>query len=113
MVNHALNRPFEILDKLMGGEGEAIKRDLAGIKPVNVRVCSEMTLNGGSSVGFHIHKDETEIYYIISGTAEYSDNDNIVTLTAGDTAICYSGDGHAIKNTSTEPLKFFAIIILE
>jgi len=113
MVNKSFDRPLEILDNVLDGKGEIIRKELTDIKPVNVRVCSEMTLNPDSSIGYHIHNNETEIYYIISGIAEYTDNDKIILVGAGDTAICYSGQGHSIKNIGSSPVKFFAIIILE
>jgi oxalate decarboxylase/phosphoglucose isomerase-like protein (cupin superfamily) len=113
MVNKTFNRPFEILEKMFDGEGEVIRKELADVKPVNVRVCSEITLNSGSSIGYHIHDNETEIYYIITGTGEYTDNDKVITVNEGDTAICASGEGHSIKNIGNLPLKFFAVIILE
>jgi len=113
MVNSAINRPFDILENVLGGKGEIISKELTDIKPVNVRVCSEMTLNPNTSIGYHIHTNETEIYYFISGQGEYIDNDKTVIVNEGDTAICSSGEGHSIINNGTKPLKFFAIIILE
>ncbi len=74
-------------------------------------VFSVMTLEKDSEVGWHIHKGDGEYYYVLSGQAEYSDNGNIVTLSAGDTAFCPDGEGHYIANRGSEPLVLLALVI--
>ncbi|NLW79010.1 MAG: cupin domain-containing protein [Ruminococcaceae bacterium] len=62
------------------------------------------TLNPGFDLPFHTHTDDEEIFVILFGNAEYTDNDrNKHILHAGDIMICRSGEGHAIGNPFGEP----------
>lgn len=71
---------------------------------------SVMSLERGSSIGFHIHEDDEEVYSIISGRGIYSDNGTEVEVNAGDTTLAPKGTGHGLKNTGNTPLVFFAVI---
>ena len=75
------------------------------------RLFSKITLNPGCSIGFHIHDNDSELFYILNGTAEYNDNGEIKTVTAGDVTICPAGTGHGIENTSDETVEFMAVIV--
>lgn len=75
------------------------------------RVFAHTTLNPGCSIGYHVHKGDTEIYYILNGKAEYNDNGTITTVEAGDVTFTPSGEGHAIKNIGDTPVDFIALII--
>lgn len=50
-------------------------------------------------------------YYILNGTAEFSDNGNIVTLKAGDVAYTPDGEGHGIRNVGEDTLHFISLIL--
>ena len=82
------------------------------------------SLEPGGSIGYHVHEGESETYYILNGTAEFSDNGNIVTLTdgsvvyvnrdplkAGDVAYTPDGEGHGIRNVGEDTLHFIALIL--
>ncbi|MBR5406711.1 MAG: cupin domain-containing protein [Lachnospiraceae bacterium] len=75
------------------------------------RMFSKITLNSSCSIGFHVHENDSELFYIISGTAQYNDNGEIKTVTAGDVTICPAGTGHGIANDSDEPCEFIAVIV--
>ncbi len=75
------------------------------------RVFSVITLDPGSELGWHIHTGDGEFYCILSGEGEYSDNGNVITLHAGDTAFCPDGEGHSLANRGSEPLVFMALVI--
>ena len=77
------------------------------------RLFAKLTLNPGCSIGYHIHDKDEEIFYILKGTAEYSDNGVIKTVTAGDVTICPVGEGHGIANNSDETVEFIAVILYE
>ena len=75
------------------------------------RLFSKITLKSGCSIGFHIHENDSELFYILSGTAEYNDNGEIKTVTAGDVTICPAGTGHGIANNSDETVELVAVIV--
>lgn len=66
-----------------------------------------------SSIGWHKHIDEIEVYYILSGEALYTDEDGSKTvLKAGDTAVVGVGKCHAMENLSDDtPLEAIFLII--
>ena len=73
------------------------------------RLFSRITLKSGCSIGFHVHENDSELYYILSGEAEYNDNGEIKTVTAGDVTICPAGTGHGIENRTDETVEFIAL----
>lgn len=75
------------------------------------RVFAHTILTPGSGIGYHIHENESELYYILKGCGEFSDNGTITTVSAGDVTITVPGSGHALKNSGTEPLEFIALIL--
>ena len=75
------------------------------------RLFSKITLEPGCSIGFHVHDKDAELFYFVRGTGEYNDNGEIVTVKAGDVAICPTGTGHGIANTGDENLELVAVIV--
>lgn len=75
------------------------------------RVFAHTVLLPGSGIGFHVHENESEIYYIIRGKGEFNDNGTVTTVEAGDVTITPSGTGHALKNIGEEPLEIIALIL--
>ena len=75
------------------------------------RLFSRITLKGGCSIGFHVHENDSELFYILNGEAEYNDNGEIKTVTAGDVTVCPAGTGHGIENKSDETVEFIAVIV--
>jgi mannose-6-phosphate isomerase-like protein (cupin superfamily) len=74
------------------------------------RLYSKIILNPGSSIGYHIHENEEEFFYIISGEAIANDNGSTKTLSAGDSMITRSGEGHFIECSGSEPVVILAVI---
>ena len=75
------------------------------------RLFSHIVLEKDCEVGWHVHKGDGEAYYILKGSAQYSDNGNMITLNAGDAAFCFENEGHSIKNISDEPMEMIALVI--
>lgn len=75
------------------------------------RMFSRITLKSGCSIGFHVHENDSELFYILKGSAEYNDNGETKTVSAGDVTICPAGTGHGIANTSDETVEFIAVIV--
>lgn len=75
------------------------------------RLFSIHTLMPGSSIGYHEHRDEFEVYYILEGSAQVVEDNMTYQLNTGDMMQCCSGSGHSIENISDSPVKFLALII--
>ena len=67
----------------------------------------------GCTLGYHVHHNESETYYIISGQGEYNDNGMFRNVAAGDMTFTPDGKGHGLVNTGNTDLVFMALIILD
>ncbi len=114
MIKRNDEHTVAVMEKVFGGEGAMHSKKIID-SPEELygkgRVFNIVTLEPDCGLGWHIHKGDGEFYHILSGEGEYSDNGNIVTLRAGDTAFCPDGEGHCMVNRGTEPLVFIALII--
>ena len=67
MIKRANEMSREVKVEMRGGEGEAIithffeKEEYKG----KARLISTINLHAGASVGYHVHENEEEVYYII------------------------------------------------
>lgn len=75
------------------------------------RLFSRITLEPVCSIGWHIHENDSEIFFIECGTAIYNDNGTEVKAGAGDVLICPAGTGHAIANKGNEKVDLIAVIV--
>ncbi len=104
----------EVRESMRGGAGQAAITHIAqgDALPKNVRLSAAITLEPGSSIGYHVHENETEIFYFVSGTGKVDDNGQIKAVAAGDCMFTPSGTGHSVQNDGNEALVFFAVIVL-
>lgn len=77
------------------------------------RLFSKITLNPGCGIGYHEHERDSELFYILKGTAEYNDNGTVTNVTAGDVTICPPGTSHGITNRTDEVVELIAVIVYE
>ena len=115
MIIRAAERRAVSRPKVWGGEGElAAKYSLgpdAAKDGENFTMAAEMTLAPGHSLGVHAHDDNEEIYVVLSGQGDYTDENGVVHhLSAGDTTLTRRGQSHGIANPGPEPLVFLAVI---
>ena len=75
------------------------------------RVFGHTTLQPGSSIGYHVHNGESEIYYIIKGRGEFNDNGKVVPIAAGDVTYTFSSMGHGLSNTGKDAMEIIALIL--
>lgn len=75
------------------------------------RLFSVMELEPGSSVGSHTHENDFEIYYILEGEGEVTDNGVIKKVYPGDAMITHEGHEHSLKNIGDNILRFIALIL--
>ena len=100
------------VERLRGGEGCAHLKPLLSEMPKNVKLFNTITLDPGSSIAYHVHENETEIFYLLSGKARVSDDGVIHELTAGDSMATGHGHGHSVESIGEEPLVLLAAIVL-
>ena len=77
------------------------------------RLFSYMNLKPGCSIGEHTHHNETEYYYILSGSGFVVEKDGVKRVAKGDVVITGDGESHSIENDGTDDLSLIAIIILD
>ena len=75
------------------------------------RLFSHTTILPGNGIGYHVHAGDSEIYYILHGQGEYSDNGVVTTVAAGDVTFCPAGAGHSLLCTGDAPLEMIALIL--
>lgn len=75
------------------------------------RVFAHTTVYPGSAIGYHVHNQESETYYILSGEAAYNDNGKIVKVKAGDVTFAGDGEGHGIEVLGDQPVEMIALIL--
>lgn len=105
---------IKITENMRGGKGSVKAENLLNEEQFNgkARLFAKMTLEPGTSIGYHEHHNESETYYILSGEADYNNNGKIEKVKAGDVTFTPSGEGHGIENTGKEKLVFMALILL-
>lgn len=103
------------VENMHGGEGHVIIKRLLDEKQLNGKcgLYAEVTIEPGSSLGYHEHHGESETYYILSGKGIYSDNGTLRMVEAGDVTFTSDGKGHAMTNSGDEDLVFMALIIFD
>lgn len=99
---------------VQGGPGEAEMHKILNTPEEMFgkgRLFNHVYLEPGAGVGWHVHQGDGEIYYILKGEGEYSDNGRTVTVCAGDVTSVGDGEGHSLLNTGKETLEAIALIL--
>jgi len=76
-----------------------------------IRMYAHARLKPGEEVEFHVHENEAELYYILSGKGLYDDNGVKEEVEAGTVTHTPSGSGHGIANVGDDMLEFMALVI--
>ena len=66
-------------------------------------VFRKRALHPGSGIGSHTQEDD-EIYYVLSGSGEYTLDGKTTTVTAGMALLTRRGSTHSLKQTGTDDL---------
>ena len=113
MVKRKESYTAERVERMRDGDGAVIIERL--LTPEELyekgRLYATLTLEPGSSIGYHIHEGEMESFYVVCGKAEYIDGDKTVTLMPGDTTLTRSGEGHSVKSIGDTALVVVAQIL--
>ncbi|AEH51899.1 cupin domain-containing protein [Pseudothermotoga thermarum] len=105
----------DLIENMRGGKGKVEIQHLVDKQLLEgkARLFAKLTVKPNSSVGFHKHENEFEIFYILSGKGLFHEDDKTIPIQAGDVCLTQSGHSHSIENTSeTEDLVFLAVIFL-
>ena len=113
MIKKKSSQEIETRDAMRGGTGKVTVRHY--LKPEEIkartRLCAELILPPGASIGPHDHVDEDEIYLIQKGQGLMTDGGKEFPVVAGDAILTGQGASHSIKNTGAEDLVVTAVII--
>lgn len=96
-----------------GGKGEIElypvlnEEDLMGKGEVMLR----MVLPPGSSIGYHQHLGNFEVYYIISGKGIFQDQEEERPIRAGEAGFIRPGQFHGLMNTGSGEMVVVAVVL--
>ena len=113
MIKRKKDMSVNVRNQMRAGNGDVVITNMLSDGEYNgkARLLGTITLEKGCSIGEHIHENEEEIFYVISGEATYNDNGKTETLEAGDSCICKGGEKHSLANDADETLVVVAIIL--
>lgn len=111
MITRKSEQKISIREYMRGGKKHVKLAALSSQLPENARLFSVLTLIPGASIGYHVHENETEMFYFIEGCGRVQDDDRFYDITAGDSMATFSGHGHAVENTGDHDLVILAAII--
>ena len=103
----------ELRENMRGGDGVVEVTGFVTPEELNNkgRLFGKIVLKPGCGIGFHVHETDSELFYIVKGTAVYDDNGEKTTVSAGDVTLTPAGTGHSIKNESDEDVELVALIV--
>jgi mannose-6-phosphate isomerase-like protein (cupin superfamily) len=101
------------VSNLRGGIGDLTREDIFTPEEGcgKTRICAILTIPPGNSIGEHTHGPDAEMYYILSGTLQITDNGITKDLNPGDAVFTGDGNAHSVINVSSEPASMLAVIM--
>lgn len=113
MIRKATECQTEYRENMRGGAGTVEITNLATPAELNQkgRLFANITLRPGCGIGYHVHEQDTELFYVLQGTALYDDNGSQRQVCAGDVLLCPAGTGHAITNNGSGDVALCALIL--
>jgi mannose-6-phosphate isomerase-like protein (cupin superfamily) len=110
--NHEMEN--EVRERMRDGAGAVEILHIFRSKELkgHTRLFARLRLRAGSSIGFHRHEGEEEIFYILSGTGEVSEGGGPSAVGPGDAVLTGGGSGHSISNAGPDPLELLAVILV-
>jgi mannose-6-phosphate isomerase-like protein (cupin superfamily) len=114
MIRKSREMENEVRERMRDGAGPVEilhvfrSRELKG----RTRLFARLRLPAGSSIGFHRHDGEEEIFYILSGRGEVSEGGPASPVEPGDAVLTGNGGGHSIANAGPDPLELLAVILV-
>ena len=113
MIKKKARQEVEVRENMRGGTGKIFVRH--HLKPEEIkartRLCAELRIPPGASIGTHDHVDEDELYLVQKGSGIITDGGKDFSIGAGDAIVTGQGSSHAVRNTGSEDLIITAVIV--
>ena len=111
MITRREEQSHSIREFMRGGKKHVEHTQLSAALPERMRLFNVLTLIPGASIGYHVHENETELFYFIEGNGRVQDDDRFFDISAGDSMATFSGHGHAVENPGDTNLVILAAIV--
>ena len=113
MIKKAAEFTTEYRENMRGGNGTVEITNFVTPEDMNNkgRLFANITLKPGCSIGYHVHDNDSELFYLMKGVALYNDNGTEYTVHPGDVMYCPAGTGHSIANNGEETVEVCAVIV--
>lgn len=117
MIRRKEQQEIVRIEKAQDGAGTLVmKKILNGPEELDQkgRAFNHGFLEPGCGLGYHQHVGTTETIYILSGQAEYTDeNQEKTILHPGDVTFTDNGQSHSLYATGDETLEFIALVLFK
>jgi mannose-6-phosphate isomerase-like protein (cupin superfamily) len=112
MIRKWSELPGVVTERIRGGKGQGSVQTFFKAEEFSTPLCAfnVLTLEPGSSVGYHQHVDSEEVYWILEGQGLAKDNDQTLQLKQGDALLTNDRNFHSIENNGTGPLKILTVM---
>ena len=113
MIRKAAECQKEYRENMRGGNGTVEITNFATPEELydKGRLFANITLKPGCGIGYHVHEGESELFYIVKGSAIYNDNGTESVVNVGDVMVCPPGTGHCIRCNGDETCELVAVIV--
>ena len=111
MITRKDQQSHGIREFMRGGKKQVLTTALSAQLPDNMRLFSILTLIPGASIGYHVHENETEVFYFMEGCGRVQDDDKVIDICEGDSMATFSGHGHSVENTGDTNMVILAAIV--
>ena len=111
MITRKEQQAQSVREFMRGGKKYVQHTQLSSALPEKLRLFNLLTLIPGSSIGYHVHENESEMFYFIEGNGRVQDDEAFYDVTAGDSMATFSGHGHSVENTGDTDLVILAVIV--
>lgn len=102
-------------------EIEGLKGGIGRLKMIEILTAAELKDEGklfsrvilekGSSIGFHKHENDFEVYYILKGNGKVQETNGAYLVDEGDVVYTSHGEEHSLINIGENELEMIAVII--
>ena len=111
MITRIDRQSHSVREFMRGGKKHVELCQLSEALPGKLRMFNLLTLIPGASIGYHVHENETEMFYFLEGNGRVQDDDRFYDISAGDSMATFSGHGHSVENTGDNDLVILAAIV--